>query len=186
MVSTILESVQGLSADRDLRLIERFLAGDGEAFQQLYTAYYDRVFSIAKGVLIDPDDTADAVQEIFTQIYRNLHRFDRRSKFGTWVFRIAVNRSIQFARRHKYRSRQTDLYEAAATAVPEEMESADPKISEALGQLSPDDRAILTLFYWEELSIGQIAEGLGIRENAAKTRLYRARERFRAIYGGES
>lgn len=185
MVSTILESVQGLTADRDLRLIERFLAGDSEAFQQLYTAYYDRVFSIAKGVLIDPDDTADAVQEIFTQIYRNLHRFDRRSKFGTWVFRIAVNRAIQFARRHKYRARQTDLYEAAATAAPQELESADPKVAEALSKLTPDDRAILTLFYWEELSIGQIAEGLGIRENAAKTRLYRARERFRAVYEGD-
>lgn len=182
VVSTILDAARALPHDGDQVVIDRFLKGDPYAFEQLYAAYYDKVFAIARGIVLDSDDAADAVQEVFTQVYRNLNRFDRRSKFSTWLFRIAVNRTIQFARKHKYRARQTELSEADGQVASVEVEQQDPAIEAALEKLAPADRALLVLFYWEELSLADIAASLGCSENAAKTRLYRARERFRDAY----
>lgn len=171
--------------DEDIVLVERFLAGEKAAFETLYAKYYDKVFAIARGILLDGDEAADAVQEVFTLVYRHLNRFDRRSRFSTWLFRVAVNRSIQEARKYRYRSRTVELNEASGHTVVEEVDTVDPRVHAAMVKLSPNDRALLILFYWEELSLQDIAASVGCGVNAAKTRLYRARERFRAVYEGE-
>lgn len=168
--------------DEDLRLVDQFLAGDEDAFERLYRKYYDKVYSIARGILLDADEAADAVQEIFTLVHRHLARFDRRSRFSTWLFRVAVNRSIQSARSRRHVQRQVPLDAAHQRQDGTTVTEHDPRIEEALNRLSASDRALLTLFYWEELSLQEIAESLGCSPNAAKTRLFRARERFRAIY----
>ncbi len=181
-MSAVIDKTKSDHFDEDAILVDRFLHGDHSVFEILYRRYYDKVFAIARGVLIDADEAADAVQEIFTLVYRHLGRFDRRSKLSTWLFRIAVNRSIQEARKHRFKNRTLELTEAAGKEAPPEHEEMDPLIQAALSKLSPQDRAILSLFYWEELSLNEIAESIGCNENAAKTRLYRARERFRAQY----
>lgn len=170
--------------DDDLVAIERFLAGDAPAFESLYRKYYDKVFAIAKGVLLDSEEAADAVQEVFTLVYRHLRRFDRRSRFSTWLFRVAVNRSIQQARKIKHKARHVPLDEAIGKEADDDDRRAsdDPRIQEALAKIPPSDRAILTLFYWDELSLQEIGASMGCSVNAAKTRLYRARERFRTAY----
>lgn len=171
--------------DEDGILVERFLAGDATAFEQIYSKYYDKVFAISRGILLDSEEAADAVQEIFTLVYRHLPRFDRRSKFSTWLFRVSVNRSIQQARRVKYKSRLVDLDAAEHASIAPEEDTSDPRIEAAMAEMAPADRALLTLFYWEELSLQEIADSLGCNVNAAKTRLYRARERFRMLYEPE-
>ncbi len=182
-MSAFYESSRPQAFDEDVILVERVLAGDQEAFQTLYANYHDKVFAIARGILLETEEASDAVQEIFTLVFRNLARFDRRSKFSTWLFRIAVNRSIQQARRMKGRRSQVPLSEAHDRAMPAEDDIADePQIAEAMSKLHPTDRAILTLFYWDELSLQEIADSLSCSANAAKTRLFRARERFRLLY----
>lgn len=173
------------NTDDDAGLVNRFLSGDAAAFDALYHRYFDKVYAIARGILIHHDECLDAVQEIFTLVYRHLNRFDRRSKFSTWLFRIAVNRSIQQARKLKFRHRETELLEAVDEAAPAHEDPPDPRIREALAKLTPADRAVLTLFYWEDLSIHEVAGSLGCSPNAAKTRLYRARERFKQVFEGE-
>jgi RNA polymerase sigma-70 factor (ECF subfamily) len=184
VVSAVVDRAKTGSFDEDLVLVERFLAGDAPAFEELYAKYYDKVFAIARGILMDSDEAADAVQEIFTLVYRHLGRFDRRSRFSTWLFRVSVNRSIQEARRARHRHKSVELNEAISQAAPEEPDTSDPKVQAAMARLNPTDRALLTLFYWEELSLQEIADSLGCGVNAAKTRLYRARERFRDIFDG--
>ena len=181
-MSALIERSKSAAFDEDIVFVERFLAGDASAFEALYSKYYDKVFAIARGILLDADEAADAVQEIFQLVYRHLTRFDRRSRFSTWLFRVSVNRSIQEARKNKYRHRQVELNEAISQTAPEEFETADPRIQAAMLRLSPEDRALLTLFYWEELSLQEIADTRGCGVNAAKTRLYRARERFRSYF----
>lgn len=171
--------------DEDAILVESFLAGDTEAFEQLYARYYDRIYAMARGVVGDADEAADAVQEVFTLLFRNIGRFDRRSRFSTWLFRVAVNRIIQYARRNKKLQRNRPLHEAAGAFAPDEEPGGDARVTSAMSKLSPQDRALLVLFYWEDLSLNEIAQAVGCGENAAKTRLYRARERFRAAYEGE-
>jgi RNA polymerase sigma-70 factor (ECF subfamily) len=182
VVSAFVDRSRVTPFDEDLVLVERFLAGHTEAFEQLYARYYDKVFAISRGILIDHEEAADAVQEIFSLVHRHLPRFDRRSKFSTWLFRIAVNRSIQEARRNRHKHRHVSLIEAIETQAPEVVETSDPNIQATMAKLSPADRALLTLFYWEDLSLNDIAASLGCNVNAAKTRLYRARERFRDLY----
>lgn len=184
MVSLIFDKSKA-AFDEDGILVERFLAGDATAFEQIYSKYYDKVFAISRGILLDSEEAADAVQEIFTLVYRHLPRFDRRSKFSTWLFRVSVNRSIQQARRVKYKSRLVDLDAAEHASVAPEEDTSDPRIEAAMAEMAPADRALLTLFYWEELSLQEIADSLGCNVNAAKTRLYRARERFRTLYEPE-
>ena len=127
-----------------------------------------------------------AIAETKRLVYRHLGRFDRRSRFSTWLFRVAVNRSIQEARRHRHRWRNVELNEASASIAPEETDTTDPKVQATMARLAPSDRALLVLFYWEELNLQEIADSLGCNVNAAKTRLYRARERFRVLYEGEA
>jgi RNA polymerase sigma-70 factor (ECF subfamily) len=182
VVSALIDRNKPTSFDEDIVLVERFLAGDSTAFETLYARYYDKVFAIARGLLLDSDEAADAVQEIFRLVYRHLSRFDRRSRFSTWLFRVSVNRSIQEARKAKHRHRQVELNEAVSQTAPEEFDTSDPRIQAAMVRLSPTDRALLTLFYWEEHSLQEIADSLGCGVNAAKTRLYRARERFRVLF----
>lgn len=170
------------SFDEDLVLVERHLRGDESAFTQLYARYYDKVFAIAKGILLDADEAADAVQEIFTLVLRHIGRFDRRSRFSTWLFRVSVNRSIQEARKHRNKHRIVELNEASERAQPEEPDTSDPRIQAALAEMNPNDRALLVLFYWEDLNLQEIADSIGCNVNAAKTRLYRARERFRVVF----
>src|SRR5471030_420871 len=119
VVSAVIDKSRQGSFDEDLVLVERFLSGDARAFEELYSKYYEKVFAIARGVLMDADEAADAVQEVFTLVYRHLARFDKRSRFSTWLFRVAVNRSIQEARRNRYRSRTVALTEAAGKVAPE-------------------------------------------------------------------
>ncbi|MBX3115487.1 MAG: RNA polymerase sigma factor [Fimbriimonadaceae bacterium] len=184
MLSSTYEHAKSEQFDEDLVLVDRVLSSDHHAFQSLYEKYYDRVYAIAKGILLEADEASDAVQEIFTLVYKNLPRFDRRSKFSTWLFRISVNRSIQSARRLKYKKHQTP-YSEAVESIPDHerpAEDADPRVAEGMSRLHPNDRAILTLFYWDELTLQEIADSLECSANAAKTRLFRARERFKQIY----
>lgn len=168
--------------DEEAMLVRRCLDGDQGAFDRLYARYREKVYVLAMGILMDAEDAADAVQDTFSLAYRNLGRFKQQSRFGTWLFRIAVNASIQLSRKRKNRALSSELDDSIAVPAPQEDEQTIDAalVSAAMAKLKPDDRAVLTLFYWEDLPLEQIGESLGCAANAAKTRLYRARERFRA------
>jgi RNA polymerase sigma-70 factor, ECF subfamily len=182
VVSVAIENPKSQTFDEDAILVERFLAGDRNGFEEIYAKYYEKVFAISRGILLDNEEAADAVQEIFFLVFRNLHKFDRRSRFSTWLFRVSVNRSIQESRKNRHKHRNVELTESSATVSMEEVETVDPRVHAALERLAPQDRALITLFYWDELNLQEIAAIVGCNVNAVKTRLYRSRERFRMFY----
>jgi len=186
VVISIHQTTEQRFQDEDLYLVERFVAGQSTAFQVIYEKYFDKVHSIARGVLGDHEDASDATQEVFTAVYRNLKSFDRRSKFSTWLFRVAVNRSIQFARSVKQKRRQVELTEAADVATLDRIPAIEnQQVATCMRALNEEDRAILVLYYWHELSLQEIGPIMGCNPNAAKTRLFRARERFKAQFEKE-
>ena len=185
MVSVAIENPKPQTFDEDSILVERFLAGDRLGFEQLYAKYYEKVFAIARGILLDSEEAADAVQEIFFLVFRNLHKFDKRSRFSTWLFRVSVNRSIQESRKNRHKHKNTELTESSASFTMDEPDTVDPRVQTALEGLAPHDRALLTLFYWDELNLQEIAAIVDCNVNAVKTRLYRSRERFRTLYERE-
>jgi RNA polymerase sigma-70 factor (ECF subfamily) len=173
----------GHAVGEDEALAKRFLDGDEAAFEALHRKYFPRVYTVARGILLDREDANDAVQEAFTKIYENLPRFRGGSKLGTWIFRIAVNSAIQVSRRLKSKKKWTSLDEVGESAVETiDLDDSAQLVHKAMAEMKHEDRAILSLFYWEELNLIEIGEALGCGANAAKTRLFRARSRFKEIY----
>ncbi|MBL8066075.1 MAG: sigma-70 family RNA polymerase sigma factor [Chthonomonadaceae bacterium] len=185
-MSRLLDPALLTTATGEQWLVDRAVKGDEEAFRTLYETYYNKTFAICKGILLNSEEAEDIVQEVFLLAHKNLRRFDRRAKFSTWLFRIAVNRSIQESRKSKYKAQTYTLTDEVTDTVagPEEPSTVDPAIESAMSRLHEADRAVLTLFYWDELSLEDIGATLGCSSNAAKTRLFRARERFREAYEG--
>ena len=173
----------GHAVGEDEALAKRFIEGDAAAFDALHRKYFPRVFTVARGILLDREDANDAVQEAFTKIYENLPRFRGGSRLGTWIFRIAVNSAIQVSRRLKSKRKWTSLEEVGDSPVEMvDLDDSARRVHTAMAELRHEDRAILSLFYWEEMSLVEIGEALGCGSNAAKTRLFRARTKFKEAF----
>jgi RNA polymerase sigma-70 factor, ECF subfamily len=130
----------------------------------------------------DREVALDCVQDTFTRAYEQLRR--GKSVNIQWLYTVGRNRGIDEMRRRKREGADRDALERMEGApIPEDMVS----LQHAFGNLSPDDRAILSLAAIEGLSGEEAAARLGIRPGAVRMRLLRARERFRQAYtGGES
>jgi RNA polymerase sigma-70 factor (ECF subfamily) len=121
----------------------------------------------------------DAVQETFIRAYEHLQR--GKSVNTQWLYKVARSRAIDEIRRHR---RETSEGDALAAIGVRSEDMTD--LNAAFAALSPDDRAVLVMCALEGLSGDEIATRLGIRSGAVRTRLHRARERFRKLYEGES
>lgn len=173
-------SGEGAGEARDLAV--RAQNGDEAAFAELVRRYQGAVFRLALRITGDRADAEDAAQEAFLRAWRAMGRFDPERPFGPWVLRIAANRALTKVER---RRPQTSLEEAAHVAETTRDPMDGERLRQALGNLPPLDRAILSLRYEDGLSVADIAGTLGILEGAAKVRLFRARERLMGLWGEE-
>ena len=168
------------------------------AFQQLFSAYSDKIYRLAVSILENEDDAEDIVQEVFTRFFENLDRFEGRSKIGTWLYRVAYNASID--RLRKYRSRpvaELDISFEDEIPLPDELndwsESAGTvfdqqeirqKLEDAIQSLPETLRVVFLLRDVEELSTLDTANILEITPGAVKVRLHRARLLLRDTLSG--
>lgn len=163
------------------------------AFRALYEHYKDRVYNVCYRITGNATDALDASQETFGIAFRKLGEFRFESKFSSWVYRIAVNASIDIKRRSGARwlasldgSREADGFDLprmelrdertelpAAAASRHELED---EIQQAISRLSPKMRVITVLRYVESLSYDEIAETLHISIGTVKSRLSRAHQ----------
>jgi RNA polymerase sigma-70 factor, ECF subfamily len=162
-------------------LVERCRRGDREAQHELYTRTSERIYRVALRITRDADAAFDVAQETYVRAFTRLGQFDGRSDVVTWLYRVAVNESLQFLRRAK-RTRPSPETVAPGTTRDVEQDVAILRIDmdEALAGLSPADRAILLLRYQEGLDYQAISEVLGYPLGTVASRLNRARERVRA------
>jgi len=171
------------------------VATSSETFRVLWNRYQQPLAWFVGGYLGGSRDddlssqVADAVQEIMLKVYRSLDRFDGRHATSTWVYSIARNHCIDLQRRRRARTpgvaRRVDLDSLAAPAGqgPEErllaresMEQIDALIRE----LDPDDRAVLMLRYYEDMSYAEIARAVGRPEGTIKYRVHVIKAWFRS------
>ncbi len=168
----------------DERWIRNFLAGDVAAFDALYHKYYNAVYRICYGVLLHSEDAQDATQEVFTIVHKNLNSYGFESSFYTWLYRVAFNRAIHVKRAFRHRRREESMPEGFDKASSDNLETNlgnEEVFAELLQTLTDEDRSILTLHYWEQQSIREISIALNCSETAAKTRLFRAREKLKKV-----
>ncbi len=163
--------------------------GSTEAFESIYKAYSGFVYNVAFRVVNNIDEAEEVTQEVFLTVYRKLKSFKFKSSLKTWVYRIAVNMAIDYAKKKSKQQDHTVLYEnnnklnKTIDSVSEEIEREEQKktISTLLEALSPDQRACIVLRSIEGLSYQEIAESLNININTVRSRLKRAREKLIAL-----
>jgi RNA polymerase sigma-70 factor (ECF subfamily) len=153
--------------------------GDREAQRQLYDSCQQNIFRLAVR-MVGLQDAADVTQQVFLQAFRSIGKFNGRSRFETWLYRLAVNESLQHLRRNRRWKHQTHDWEPMDESS-QQGDEAERKelLDEALARIDPDLRAIFLLREVEGLSYHEIAEALQIPGGTVGSRLNRARRDLR-------
>jgi len=148
--------------------------GERAAHRQLYDACHQSVFRLAVR-MVGLQDAADVTQQVFLQAYRSIGQFNGRSRFETWLYRLAVNESLQHLRRNRrWRHHELD-WEPMDDTSQEDAAERKELLEQALQRIDPELRSIFLLREVEELSYHEIAEALEIPEGTVGSRLNRAR-----------
>lgn len=176
-------------------LIERARTGDPQAFNQVVLAYRKRILGTISRLIGRPEDVEDVAQEVFVRLYYSLDQLRTAEVFEPWLYRLTVNASYDYLRRVKRRSesRMADLSEqqvmmadSLAGGRQEDEERQKGKTREFMDALfrhvSEEDRLLLTLKEVEGLSLKELEQIYGAKENALKVRLFRARQRVLKAY----
>lgn len=173
----------------DASLVARAVGGDRAAVDSLLRAHYDMVRAVCHRIVLNRSDADDATQQAMISLARALPRFDNRSKFSTWAYRIATNAAIDEVRRTRRRAKPTDDETLAVVAAPLG-DVADGIISQidletALGQVSPEYRQVLVLRHVADLDYADIADTLGLPVGTVRSRLARGRSQLIALLGNQ-
>ena len=166
--------------EADEALVARCQKGDSESFAGLVSRYERPVFNLAFRMLGEREDARDVAQSAFLKALENLHRFDPRYRFFSWLYRIAMNEALDLIGRRGRQTELTDVH-AADDDLLRDATAADlgEHVRVALDSLSPDHRAVLVLRHYQELSYEQIGQVLELPDVTVKSRLYEARETLR-------
>ncbi|NIP18303.1 MAG: sigma-70 family RNA polymerase sigma factor [Xanthomonadales bacterium] len=167
--------------DSDTALLEDCKNGDRKALDSLVRRYERPVYNAAFRMLGNPDEAADVTQTVFLKAFENLDRFDPKYRFFSWIYRIAVNESINQFNRNKRAEPLADN-EASSEPGPERaVESGliNEELQAALMALHEDHRAVIVLRHFTGYSYRQIGEILDIPEKTVKSRLFSARQKMR-------
>ncbi len=163
----------------DLDLIEAARNGDRAAFDALLRLHEDRVFSICLATIRDRELALDATQETFITLFRKLDRFDGRSAFTTWLYRVTVNTCYDVLRRAARHAADPlpETHDPADPGSNDPFESADvrPDIADALASIPSEFRAAVVLSDLEGLPLGEVAEILDVPIGTVKSRVFRGR-----------
>ena len=170
-------------------IIIRATEGDIEAFEEIYNLSSSYVYTLAYRVTQNAEDAQEVTQDVFVSVYRNLDRFQFRSSFKTWIYRIATNMAINmYRKRSKERGRKVVFDETIGTDHPAgktevfDKEDNEARVNNMLKDLPPEQRACLVLKSIEGLKYHEIAKVLNININTVRSRLKRAREKLIAQY----
>lgn len=164
--------------DEDAALINDCKSGDRRAMSRLVSEYQQPVFNAAYRILGNLDDAADATQTVFLKVFEHLADYDQKFKFFSWVYRIAINESLNQV---KKRRAQESLDEGQASPWKGPAETLDAKrvaksVQDAMMQLNDDYRTVVVLKHISGCSYQQIGEILQLPEKTVKSRLYTARQ----------
>ena len=185
----------------DSELVRQCKQGDSVAMERLILKYQNRIYNVILKICADPDDAAELTQETFVKIIENINKFQGKSKFYTWAFRIAVNLTFNYRQRNKKLTlssidAQKDQNDDQAkhilkdflrddsspdpVAIAQNKELCDLTIK-ALMKLDDSQRTVVVLRDIEGMNYAQIADVLNIELGTVRSRLSRARGRLRQI-----
>ena len=183
-------------AEADWLIVRRVQAGEGERFEELVLKYRERIWSVVYHLTSNREDAADLTQDAFIKAFQSINRFQGQSAFFTWLYRIAVNGTLNHLQKAKLRrffSLEKIRDEEPVTALLDQL--ADPgdssdraaclselqvKLNEAMQKLSIKHRTVVTLFEIDGLSHEEIAEITGTTVGTVRSRLHYAKQLLQA------
>ena len=179
-----------MDATEAAAVLDRARQGDSDAFRALVERHSRSVFRLAYRMTGNEQDAEDVVQESFLRAFKQLGRFESRANFGTWLYRIVANCSVDLMRSKQARHDQVrgdsldDVVEMPAVDAPRPERMAQSaeiqqRVQAALQALSPLERAAFTLRHYEGRSIDEISAALGLGTSAAKHSVFRAVKKLR-------
>jgi RNA polymerase sigma-70 factor (ECF subfamily) len=175
------------NASEDLALVQRCLRElphQHKAFEQLVDAYKDMIYTLCYRMTGNAGDAEDLLQEILTKLFLGLNKFEGRSAFSSWLYRVSYNHCLNFLASRKEEKRQTDpLPERDLIRDPAtEISMTDQHTQAVLDSLPPEERSLLIMRFVMDLDVKEISSILGIGLSATKMRLVRTRENFKKMF----
>jgi RNA polymerase sigma-70 factor (ECF subfamily) len=170
----------------DATLLRRVAGGDHAAFTELYRRLQHPLFAFLMRLVRDRDMAEDVLSETLLEVWRQAARFEGHAAVKTWVFAIAHHRAVSRLRRR----REVALDEESAAAIEDRAPTPDQRaiagdigrrLAAQIDRLSFEHREILHLAYFQEFSVQEIAETLGLPANTVKTRMFYARQRLKVM-----
>ena len=179
---------------QDFDLIQRAKLGDMGAFEQLVFRHDKQVLTIAARYVQSAEDAKDIYQEVFLRVFRSLPKFQLRSQFSTWLFRITTNVCLSHRtkrKRHLHTSLNQDSEDEHGgtladtitdeSATDEQAETSDTvlHVAQAVESLSPKQKLVFTMKYYDGYKIREIAQMTGLNEGTVKRYLFAATRKVR-------
>jgi RNA polymerase sigma-70 factor (ECF subfamily) len=192
----VAEQAIDLRHDDDETLVRRTQRGDSSAFDVLVERYKERLYATVYHMTSNHEDANDLVQDALIKAFKSIHGFKGHSSFYTWVYRIAVNRTINFLKRRKNRNQfslddmdsaiQTDpdFVEMMSHVTPRReagLNEMQERLNEALQKLSEPHRAVVTMHDIQGMTHADIAKAINCSEGTVRSRLFYARQQLQGL-----
>jgi len=169
--------------------INKVLNGDVNSFSIIVDRYKDLIFTIAIRMLKNREEAEEVAQDVFVKIFKSLSKFKGDSKFSTWIYKIAYNTCLDVLKKYNKQNNFISIDEYQEKQIPElenifdalVLKEQQVIIQKCLSLLPYEESILLTLYYYEEQSLEEIAKVLNISQNNAKVKLFRIRKKFENI-----
>ena len=181
----------GVSDKNDiLNYIDQVLEGNVNAFTHIVDRHKDRAYNLAFRICCNREEAEEIAQDSFLKAYRALGSFQRKSSFSTWLYRIVYNTAVSYVRIKKkdilsledFPADATDFIGTCTSEEEAESEYRRSLINFAFQKIGEEDRSLITLHYYEEMSTEEISEVTGISKSNIKVKLFRARQKMLQIF----
>ncbi|HEU5468356.1 MAG TPA: sigma-70 family RNA polymerase sigma factor [Steroidobacteraceae bacterium] len=168
-----------MSDNVDATRVRDCLAGDPRAFAALVEQYERPVYNVALRMLRNAEDARDIAQSVFMKAWLNLSSYDPKYKFYSWIYRMAINESLNVLRSRGREGEPVDERLPTEDAGPADVLAAGQSreaVLAAVRRLKPEHRSVIVLRYFVDLPYEDIAEALELDSKTVKSRLYTARQ----------
>ena len=185
-----MKAAQALPGDSEL--VERMRASDPDALRMIVERYQDRIFALIYGIVRDRHEVEDVAQDVFLKVFTRIDAFDGRSRFYTWLYRVAANTAKDHVKKRSRRPAVAlDEDAGIETGAPGPADSAERsearrRVREAIAGLPVRYREVLALRELEGLSYNEIATVLRVSLGTVESRLHRARSRLKEVLSNDA
>ncbi|MDR6240208.1 RNA polymerase sigma factor [Aureibacter tunicatorum] len=170
----------------DAYIVEKVKSGDRQLFAYLVNRHKQMVYRLCFRILGSNEEAEECAQDVFVKAYRSLGKFKGDSQFSTWLYRIAYNTSLTRLDKIKRKSFEAlETNQMAESVEPEGYmnlchEEQKQYLNKALSLLAPEEKVLMELYYFKEMSLKEISEITGKPENNIKVKIHRSRAKLKA------